>query len=444
MKKFDLIIIGGGTTGLAAAVVAAQIKKKVAVIEPGVLGGTCLNRGCIPSKLLIHGAEIIQELQHASDFGINVKYALDFGKAMRHQRKTIKEGRQQLEKNLKRIKNITVFRKKARFVDNKTVVVGTTKITAKKIVIAVGGTPFAPPIKGLDKVKYFTSDNIWYLTKQPKSIALIGGGYISIEFAYFFAGYGTKVYVINRRDKMLSREDREVAEEVASGLKELGVKFLYNCATKTVKKKGNKIQLQFDKGKLIVDAIMINAGRSPNSKSLKLEDAGIKVTDRGFVPVNKYLQTNIPHVYAIGDINAVHPFAHTGKVEAKIAIHNMFGKRKKIDYTASPYAIFSYPQVGGVGVTEEEVKKNKVKHHIVYSYFENVGKARIIKETRGFVKIIFSQQGKILGARIVGPHAAELIHEIIAIMNTSGNHEQILKNTIHIHPTLSEVMRDLW
>ena len=445
MKKYDLIVLGGGTTGLAAAAIAAGKNKKVAVVEPGVLGGTCLNRGCIPSKLLIHGAEILQDMKHAADFGINVQYSVDFGKAMRHQRKTIAVARKQVGTNLKHIKNITVIRKKAQFIDNKTIVVGNQKITAPKILIAAGGTPFVPSIPGIEKVKPLTSDNVWSLTKQPKSIALIGGGYISIEFAYFFAGYGTKVYVINRGDKILGREDPEVAKEIEAGLKELGVEFYYHCSTKTVTKKASKIQLHLNEGNLTVDALMINTGRKPNTKSLQLGNAGIKMDRRGFIPVNSYVQTKVPNIYAIGDINGLAPFAHTGKMEGKVAINNMFNrKKKKMNYAANPYAVFSYPQIGAVGLTEEQVKKKKIKHKTVYAYFEDVGKARIIKEPRGFVKITFSTKGKLLGARIVGPQAAELIHELVAIMNAPGNHEQILKNTIHIHPTLSEVMRDLW
>lgn len=444
MKKFDVIVLGGGTTGLAAAALAVSKNKKVAVIESGVLGGTCLNRGCIPSKLLIHGGEILQDIKKAHYFGINVKYSLNFSKAMSHQRKIIIDARKQVEKNLKKIKNITIFKGKAKFVDKKTIAIRQQKITAPKIIIAAGGTPSAPPIKGLEKIKVLTSDNVWYLTKQPKSIALIGGGYISIEFAYFFVSYGTKVYVVNRRDKILGREDSEVRDEVEEGLKGLGVIFLYNCSSKTVKKKGNKVQITFDNNKkLTVDAVMINAGRKPNTKSLAVEKAGITTNKRGYIEVNKYLETNIKGIYAIGDINGLAPFAHTGKAEAKIAINNLYARNKKMEYTISPYAIFTYPQVGAVGLSEEEVKEKKLKHKIVYSYFENVGKAKIIKETKGFVKIIFSPKGKILGARIVGPHAAELIHELIAIMNAPGNHEEILYKTIHIHPTLAEIMRDL-
>jgi len=437
--KFDLIIIGGGTSGLAAAAIAAFKRKKVAVIESGVLGGTCLNRGCIPSKLLIHGAELLQEINHAKDFGISVKYKINFAKAMQHQRKTITTAQRKLVQNLKQIKNIKIYKGKATFVDKKIIQIGNKKLTAPKILIAVGGTPFIP--KDLENIKPLTSDDVWYLTKQPKTIVLIGGGYISIEFAYFFAGYGSKVYVINRGDRILRREDKEVVKEVVKGLKELGVTFLYNCKTKKAKKKGKKIELTFDNNKkLIVNEIMINAGRKPNT--LSLDKTNIKTDKRGFIKVNKYLETNVKGVYAIGDINGLAPFAHTGKAEAKIAVNNMFSKNKKMNYTASPYAIFTYPQVSAVGLSEEELKK--VKHKTVYAYFKNVGKAKIIKETKGFVKIMFSPKGKILGARIVGPYAAELIHEIIAVMNAPGNHEEILKNTIHIHPTVSEVMRDLW
>ena len=442
MKQFDVIVIGGGTTGLTAASEAVSKRKKVAVIEPGVLGGTCLNRGCIPSKLLIHGAELLQEINHAKDFGINVSYTINFAKAMRHQRSTITAAQRKIVQNLKKIKNMTIFKAKAKFVDKKILQVGKQKITAPKIIIAIGGTPFVP--KDMENIKPLTSDNVWFLKKQPKSIALIGGGYISAEFAYFFAGYGTKVYVINRGDSILRREDKEVVEEVENGLKELGVTFLYNRKTKTARKKGKQIELRFANKKLTVDAVMVNAGRRPNTNFLDVKKANIKTDKRNFIKVNKQLETNVKGIYAIGDINGLAPFAHTGKAEAKIAVNNMFTKNKKMDYTASPYAIFTYPQVGAVGLTEEEVKKKKLKHKIVYNSFANVGKARIIKETKGFVKIIFSKKGKILGARIVGPYAAELIHEIIAVMNAPGNHEEILKKTIHIHPTVSEVMRDLW
>ena len=471
-KTYDLIIIGAGTTGLRACVDAANLGKKVAVVENRIVGGTCLNRGCIPSKLLIYGAEILQTLKHANKFGINIKSnkpQISFQQAMLHQRNVINSAQKSAEKNITNLKNVDVYKGDAKFLNKNSIEIFHRKlnkyneddvkveiIKSKNIIIATGGNPITSNIKGIENLKkginLFDSDNIWFAKKQPTSIVLLGGGYISMEFAFFFAMYGTKVYVINRSERILGREDTEVAKCVEENIKKLGVEIIFNNEIKIISKRGSKFIFNLNNKNIVADALMINAGRHPNSQDLGLERVGIKLDAHDFVKVNDYLQTNVSNIYAIGDVNGLAQFAHTGKYEAEISVNNVFSKSnknksKKVKQKSifhTPYAVFTYPQIGAVGMCEDELIEKKIKYTKLFATNALNGKHKIIKEPEGFVKAMFDKSGKLLGARIVGHNASELIHEFIVLINSEGNHMETLKKSIHIHPTLSESVENLF
>ena len=338
---------------------------------------------------------------------------------------------------------ITIVRGTASFVDKNTIKVNDKTYQGKFIMIATGGEPFIPKIKGDDKVKLLDSTTALMLKKKPNTIILVGGGYISIEFAFFFVAYGCKTILIYRGNRILKNEDPEITEVLQKSLEKIGVNFFLETDTLEVGKKGRRKYMRIKTKKktqdLVCDEIMFNTGRKPNTEMLNLEAVGIK-SENGYVLTNPFLQTNVSNIYAIGDVNGKEQFAHTGKVEACIAVNNMFGNKKEVmDYHASPYAIFTYPQIGGVGIDEPTAIEKKIPYDVEYAYFSQNGKAKILYETDGFVKLVFDKKGKLIGARIIGPQAAEIIHEFIVLMNTEGNHREILHKTIHIHPTLSEV-----
>ena len=417
------------------------------MIENNVIAGTCLNRGCIPTKLLIHGAELLQELKHGKKFGIMGNFTPDFEQAMEHQRSVITEAQSKAEKNLRSFKKITIIKGTASFIDKNTIKVNNKDYQGRYIIIATGGEPQIPKVKGEDQVTLLDSTSALQLTKKPETVVLVGGGYISIEFAFFFAMYGCKTILVYRGERILKNEDPEITEVLQKNLEKIGIQFFLETEVLEVGKKGARKYIKIKTKKrtedLICDEIMFNTGRKPNTEMLHLEKIGIK-TDKGNIPTNVYLQTNISHIYAIGDVNGKELFAHTGKREAKVAIQNIFGKKKiKMDYHAAPYAVFTYPQIGGVGIDEQTAKARKIPYEVERAYFSQNGKAKILYEPEGFVKLVFSKKGKLLGARIIGAQAAELIHEFILLMNVPGNQREIIHETIHIHPTLSEVSEHL-
>lgn len=445
MKEHDVIVLGSGS-GLDVAAAYARRDKDVAVVEPGRLGGTCLNRGCIPSKMLIHHADIIETVESSEKFHIDAEVNdVDFPAIIEEVNSTVREDSESIERGIEHSDNHTLYRSEARFVDEKTLEVDGEEITAEKIIVAAGTRPLVPPIDGLDSVDYLTSKEALKLEDQPDEMVIIGGGYIAVELAYFFGSLGTEITIIEMGDSLIGREDKDVSErftrlfaedhDVALGLK-----------ASRVEKDGEKVKVvaedkDGERQEFSGDELLVAAGRIPNTDKLEVENAGLETDERGFLVTDEYMQTNIDGVYALGDIAGHYMFKHSANLEAEHAFKNSFaGNDYPVDYTAMPHAIFSSPEVVGVGATEQRLEEEDREYVSATYEYRNTGKGLALKEENGFVKVLASEDGEILGCHIMGPEASVLIHEVLVAIRTGSGKVQDIKDTIHIHPALNEVV----
>ncbi len=452
MKEFDLIVVGAGS-GLDVASAFASQGKEVAVVEPGPLGGTCLNRGCIPSKMLIHRADIVDEIRDSERFHVDAEVQdIHFEDMVDEVNQEIHEDSQQIKQGIEQSENHTLYRTKTRFVDNETLDVSSAeaeedRITADKIVVAAGTRPIVPPIDGVEDVDYMTSKEALELDEKPDDIVIIGGGYISAELAHFYNSMGVDITIIERNDTMLKYEDGEISEkyteiarerfDVNTGFSAVEVEELEDDRIGVVAEDQDSNERSFE-----ADELLIAAGREPNTDSLEVENTDIETDDRGYVEVNEYMQTSVDHIYALGDIVGKHPFKHAANLEADVALVNAFaGNRKEVDYTAMPHAIFTSPQIAGVGDTEEQLSEKDVEYRKAKYEYKKTGMGMALKEENGFVKVLASEDGEILGCHIIGAHASQQIHEVLVAMRSGDGKVSDIQDTIHIHPALNEVVQ---
>lgn len=445
-KRFDVIVIGAGS-GLLISSEAAARGLKVAVVEEGPFGGTCLNRGCIPSKMLIHSADVMETIKRSKLFGIKTKTTrVQWNKIMKRAWDFINAEAKKIEQANKQNKNITVYKTRAHFVGEKKLKTGKQVITADKIFICAGARPLIPPIKGLDKTPHLTSKEALRLKKQPKSMIIIGGGYIGAELAHFFGTLGTKITIVQRAPFLVNNEDAEIAQAFTKIMSKKHV-VLTKATAKKVNKKGNKVEVTVEQNgktkKLTAQKLLVATGRKPNTDLLKVENTGVNVDRKGFVKVNEFMETNVPGIYAIGDICGIWMFKHSANLEAQYAAHNAFNPKNKVrvDYTAMPHAVFGSPQIAGVGKTEDQLK-NEGKKYVVGKYeYYGTGMGKTIEDKDGFVKVLVDPKTrKILGCHIIGSQASTLIHEVIIAMKARLG-VQGITSAVHIHPALSEVVQ---
>ncbi len=453
MEKFDLIVIGSGA-GLDVAKAGAEKGLKVAIIEKSKLGGTCLNVGGIPSKLLIYSADIIEIIKKAETFGINVdKYSIDFEKMISRVIKIIDTAANEIKKELQESNNPRLFLQDCKFIGNKKISIANEVITADKILIASGTRPNIPKINGLENVNYITSTEALCLKYQPKTLTIIGGGYIACEFAHFFGALGTKINIIQRNDLLIPNEDIDVSRKFTEIFSKKYNVYL-GCNTETVRYNYHNTNNQETFNVIIKDKfgkcmeiyseqLLIATGRTPNSDLLDIEKSGIKRNEKGFILVDEYLETNIKGIFAVGDVVGKFQFKHNANNEARYAYNNILYPDNKlpVNYNAIPHAIFTSPQIAGVGYTEQQLKKEKIEYvRSIYPYIQTaMGKA--IEDKDGFVKFLIDKKNKyILGCHIMGTDASILIHEVLVAMTTGEGKIDNITNTIHIHPALSEVV----
>ncbi len=449
IKEFDLIVIGSGA-GLEVASAAAQSGLKVAIVEKSSIGGTCLNTGCIPSKLLLHSADVVEIIKTANLFGINVeKFSIDFQKIVERVTSIIDSDSNDIRKSLINSENPKLFASECRFVDDKVLLVGAEKISSGTILIAAGTRPRIPNIKGLNTTNYVTSNEALRLREQPKVLTIIGGGYIAAELGHFFGSLGTKINIIHRGSYLLPKEDEEISKKFTEVFSKKYNLYLDSTPDLVTKKSGKfVVSLKGSDAnnypEIESDQLLIAAGRVPNSDSLDLPKTGVEVSDDGYIKVDGTLATNIDGIFALGDIIGRYQFRHSANLESQYAFYNIVNSKKKIkvDYSAMPHAIFSSPQVAGVGYKEQELKASgKMDYHkSIYGYIDTaMGKA--LEDTEGFVKFLVSKKDrKILGCHIIGSQASILIHEVlVAIKSGDGTIDNISK-TVHVHPALSEVV----
>jgi dihydrolipoamide dehydrogenase len=446
MKEFDLIVIGSGS-GLDVASAMASRGNKVAVVEPGRLGGTCLNRGCIPSKMLIHRADIIREIEESERFGIEASVQdIDFEDIIEEVNSEVHGSSDNIEKSLENSENHTLYREEARFVEEKVIELKESgrQITAEQVVIAAGSRPFIPPIDGVKDTKFWVSTDALNPDYRPESIIMVGGGYISMELAHFYDAMGTEVTILERGDQLLKREDKDVAEKITELAEERYNVELGLSASKILERDGRKVVKAEKEGKEVefeADEILMAAGRVPNSDTLEVENAGIETTERGFVETDSEMETSVEDVYALGDIADNWMFKHSANHEAQTVFRNLLSSGHEVEYPAMPHAVFTSPQIAGVGKTEQQLEESD-RAYVSASYdYEDTGMGGALKEENGFVKVLASEEGEILGCHIIGPEASTLVHEVLVAMKAGSGNVSDIKDTVHIHPALNEVVQ---
>ena len=445
MQSFDLIVIGAGS-GLNVSSSAAEMGMKVAVVEKGPMGGTCLNRGCIPSKIIIHSADVAETIRKSKSFGINSRInSVDFAKITSRASNLVDKESGEIEEAIIEDKNTTLFKEEAKFIGDRTLKVGIKTIKGDKVIIAAGTRPFVPPIEGLSEVGYITSDEALRLKKRPKAMTIIGGGYIAAELAHFYGALGTRINIIQRRNFLIPEEDEEISQKFTKIFKKK-YKVLTEFNAKKVYKKGGKFIVEAEnkktKRKLISDALLVAAGRIPNTDILDVNKTNVEVDDKGFIKTNEYLETTAKNIWALGDIVGRYLFKHSANLEAEYVYYNaVLNKKIKIDYAAMPHAIFSSPQIAGVGLREQDLSEGKMGYAVGRYEFIKSGMGLALQDDEGFVKIFADRKTrKILGCHILGSDASTLIHEVIVAMK-AGLEVDSLSKAVHIHPALSEVVQ---
>jgi mycothione reductase len=451
MKNYDLIVIGSGSAmNIVDPMLQQNPKMKVAVIDKDEPGGICLTRGCIPSKILLYPAELVRVIEEARELGIEADFkGADFEKVMTRMRKLIDKDIDSIREGLSNSDNIDYYHETAEFIEPYTLKVSGETIKSKMIFLCTGSQAVIPQIKGLGQVGYITSDEAFRLKKLPTSVAIVGGGYIAAEFGHFFSAMGAKVTIIGRNPQFLPEEEPEVSALAKSVLGKHMDILVDQEVREAEKIPGGKRLHAFDRksGKeLVVDAeeVMIAAGRCPTTGILHPDKAGIKTTKEGWIDVDDYLESSQPGVWAFGDADGRYPFKHVANYESQVVYYNAVLKRKvKVDYHAVPSAVFTYPEVASVGMREEEAVEKFGKENLLIGYYryEDTAKGEAINAKGYFVKVIVQRETlKILGAHIVGPYASIMIQEIINLMYTERQDARPLMNSMHIHPSITEVV----
>jgi len=453
MKEYDAIAIG---TGSAMNVVEGLMQRdpniKVAVIDKDEPGGICLTRGCIPSKILLYPAEVVRAIERAGTFGIDVDIRkVSFPKIMKRMRNLIDKDIESITHGLSSSPNIDYYRAAAEFVGPYTLKVENETISSNMILLSTGSKAIIPPIRGLEDVGYHTSDTILYETKLPRSIAIVGGGYIAAEYGHFLSAMGSNVTIIGRNPQFLPQEEPEVSALAKREL-EQHMKILTNHEVVEAGKApgGKKKLIAVDretkqKAAIVTDEIMIASGRGPATDILHPERAGIKTDPQGWIAVNEFLETSLPNVWAFGDANGKYPFKHKGNYESTVVYYNAVLKRKMpVDYHAVPHAVFTDPEIASVGLREKETIAQFGPDRVVIGFerYEDTAKGEAMAVKDYFVKVILERDNlRILGAHIIGPEASVLIQEIINLMYTPEQSARPLLDAMHIHPALSEVVQ---
>jgi len=439
MKKFDVLVVGSGA-GLEVASYAAQNGMSVALVEEGSLGGTCLNRGCIPSKMLIHSADVAETIKNSEKFGIKSNIEnIDFASIIKRVSEVVDTDSSGIEQAVRKSGNPVLYKVRGKFIAPKRMQVGKEQIEAEKVFIVGGTRPTIPPILGLETTPYLDSTKALGLEKQPEHLIVIGGGYIAAELAHFYGALGTRVTILVRGNLMLSNEDEEIAEWFT---KEFSKKYelLFNTQAESVSYQNNKftITLKDSEKKLESDQLLVVTGRVPNTDILDVKTTGVEVDDKGYIKVNKYLETNVKGIWAFGDILGILPFRHTANDQVGFSLRNAFTDKKvPFDPFAIGHAVFSSPQVAGVGKTEQQLKKEGIPYKIGRAELKDTGMGGALQEN-GLVKVLADDTGqKILGVHIIGHQASILIHEAIVAMKATGNVSAIT-NAVYIHPALPE------
>ena len=449
-----IIIIGAGPGGYETALLAARRNVEVVLIESGPVGGTCLNEGCIPTKAFCKNAEVLDGLREAEEFGVTgLSYGFDFKKVVERKNAVVYQLRGGVE-GLLGHKNITLVRGKASFKDQHTVVVDDKEYSADYVIIATGSVSASLPIDGADLPGVITSKEILDVDEVPQRLCVIGGGVIGLEFASIFRSFGSEVTVLEYCKDILPRFDTDLAKRLKQSLSKRGIEINTQAQVTGISETSGEYTISFiRKGKeesVVSDKVLMAVGRRANIASLNLSDAGVEFTPRG-VLVNNVMQTNVPHIYAIGDINGHMMLAHAATFQGIVALDHIMGLENEIDLSVMPAAVFTSPEAASVGLTEDECKEKDIPVKCFKSFFRANGKAVTMGETDGFCKVVVAAEpkegaespyepGRVLGCHMYGPHSSDIIQEACALISRKVTVSEF-HDIIHTHPTLTEVLQ---
>jgi dihydrolipoamide dehydrogenase len=444
MNAYDVVVLGAGPGGYVAALRAAQLGAKVCLIEKDVVGGTCLNRGCIPSKALIHSAALWKRAKEGGVFGVGAsQWQFDWGKAQGRKNDVVNAQVKGVHTLLQAAK-VEVKQGAGSLVDAKTVKVSVNgsaeTVAGKAIILASGSEPAGIPGVPVDGVRVLTSTEALQLSELPRTFLVIGGGVIGMEFASMLSSLGTQVTVVEMLPQILAMEDPMLVRVLQGALQRQGVAFHVNTKVEKVQTAASGVRVEISGGATLeAERALIATGRSLNSRGIGLENVGVK-TDRGAIQVNERMETTVSGIYAIGDVTGVSLLAHAASMQGLVAAANATGGHAIMDYSAIPNCIYTDPEIASVGLSEPQAKEQGRAIKVGRFNFAALGKAMCIGETAGMVKVVAdAQTDKVLGVGIVGPHATDLIAEgVLAVRHGLTTHQ--VAETIHAHPTLPEAM----
>lgn len=446
-----VVVLGGGPGGYVAAIRAAQLGGDVTLIEKSNLGGTCLNVGCIPTKALLQSAKLLHELKESDKFGIEVKGNVEVNWAkVQSRKKTVVNTLVSGVKGLLSINKVKVINGLGKFESKNSISVtsedgNTQKVEFDNVIIASGSLPFIPPIEGKDLEGVMDSTDALSLKNIPKSMVIIGGGVIGVEFASVYSAFGCKVHIVEMLPFLLPPIDRELGEMVKVNLISEGIDIYNDCKVTKIEKANENLNVAFSKGteQLNIEAekVLVAVGRRANIKNLDLDKSGVKI-EKGCIVVNDNMETNVAGIYAIGDCNGKNMLAHVASEEGIVAAERIMGKNSKMDYKTVPACVYIRPELASVGLTEEQVKTSGVPYRVGKFPLAANGKALIMGETSGVIKIIADvNYDEILGVHILGPGATDIITEAALALRLECTIEELI-TTIHAHPTVGEAMRE--
>jgi len=444
----DLVVIGAGPGGYVAAIRAAKLGVKTIIVEKENLGGVCLNTGCIPTKALYYLSQSIDEVKRLGIFGLDIeKWSLNFKKTMERKDYIVNVQRKGIQNHLDK-NGVKIINGEGKLIDSDKVIIKNSnneqiEVKTQNIIIATGST--AKILKPFNFNSNNILDNVGILSLKelPESLLIIGGGIVGCEFANIFVTFGSEVTIVETLPRILSSEDEDIAKIIQKNLLRKSVNIYTGTIITGFEEKNQKLLCKTSDGSTIeVEKVLVSIGRAPNISSIGIEDLGIDNDNKGFIKVDAYLRTSIKNIYAIGDVSGKLPFAHVASKEGKIASQNIAGIEVKINYRSIPWGIFTTPEIGAVGLTETQAKERGLNIKIGIFPFSYNGKAHVLNDTEGFVRIISDATSQeILGARIIGPRAVDLIHEIAVAMQGEITID-ILADTVHSHPTLSEAVME--
>ncbi|MCF8111033.1 MAG: dihydrolipoyl dehydrogenase [Desulfobacteraceae bacterium] len=442
---YDVIVIGSGS-GMATVENAVDAGMHTALVDNGPAGGTCLNLGCIPSKMLIAAADRVMEIREAERYGISAQISeIDFPNIMSAMKNAVVPDHERIHHGLKNDSRFDYYEGIGKFTDDLTLEVNDRVIKGKTIFIASGARPDIPPIAGLDKTDFLTSNTVLNLEKLPESLAIIGGGYIAAEYAHFFSAMGTGVTIFQNKKKLIPAEEPEIAETLAKSLSER-ITVKTEVTVTGVEHQGSGVKISYngndpgDRNSITAERVLIAAGRKSNADRLAVEKTGIETDERGFIKTDDYLETSRKGIWAFGDANGKHMFTHVANAEASAAWDNAMGdEKRKFDYRAAPRAVFTWPPIASVGLKEAEAQETR-DVMVGKAGYDQCAMGMALREKQGFAKVIIDRQSfELLGFHIIGPHAPIVIQEVVNAM-ASGMRAGLVLAGMHIHPALNELV----